>query len=89
MRNLVGSGLTGLAETARRYRIANIAGWAIQLIGTAVWVYGYFVTGHPALVDWRRLTPWWLAEWLPNLEAEIGMALVFVGMVLYYWPSRR
>lgn len=89
MRKFVGSGIVALAETVRRYRIVNVVGWAIQLIGTVVWVYGYFATGHPSLIDWRHITPWWVAEWMPNIEAEIGMGLVFVGMVLFYWPFRR
>ena len=24
-----------------------------MLVGTALWIYGYFITGHPSLVDWR------------------------------------
>ena len=64
-----------------------IFGWIIELAGAALWIYGYFVTGHPPLFDWRAHTPWWIAEWLPNLESEIGMVLVFVAMVPMYWPQ--
>jgi hypothetical protein len=66
-----------------------IAGWIIELVGAALWIYGYFVTGHPSLINWRADTPWWIAEWLPNLESEIGMVLVFAAMIPMYWPPPR
>ena len=67
----------------------TICGWAIMLAGTALWIYGYFVTGHPSLVDWQDDTPRWISEFLPNLESEIGMVLTFGGMVPMYWPVRQ
>lgn len=66
-----------------------IIGWIIELVGTALWLYGYFATGNPSLIDWHANTPLWIAEFLPNIESEIGMALVFAGMILIYWPFRR
>jgi hypothetical protein len=66
-----------------------IVGWIVMLIGTAFWVYGYFVTGHPTVVDWKADTPHWIAEFLPNIESEIGMVLVFIAMVPMYWPAKR
>ena len=63
-----------------------ILGWIASLAGMALWLYGYLVTGHPSLIDWRADTPWWIADFLPNIESEIGMALVCVGSVLVYWP---
>ncbi len=68
---------------------AVIIGWAIELAGVALWTYGYFVTGSPSLIDWIAYTPWWIADFLPNIESEIGMALVLVSVVLIYWPPRR
>ena len=65
-----------------------IVGWIVMLIGTALWVYGYFVTGHPTVVDWKANTPSWIAEFLPNIESEIGMVLVFIAMVPMYWPAK-
>jgi hypothetical protein len=65
-----------------------IFGWTIELVGTALWIYGYFVTGHPPLIDWHDKTPWWIADWLPNIESEIGMVLVFAGMLPMYWPRQ-
>jgi hypothetical protein len=68
---------------------AVIIGWIIELAGIALWLYGYLATGHPALVDWHSSTPWWIADYLPNIESEIGMALICAGMVPIYWPSWR
>jgi hypothetical protein len=58
-----------------------IIGWIISLAGTALWTYGYFTHGHPSLIDWRVYTPWWIADYLPNIESEIGMVLVFAPLV--------
>jgi hypothetical protein len=66
-----------------------IFGWIILLGGTSLWLYGYFVAGNPSLIDWHAYTPWWIADYLPNIESEIGMVLVCVGTVLTYWPSQR
>jgi hypothetical protein len=63
-----------------------IIGWALMLAGTALWLYGYFTTGHPSLIEWRADSPWWIAEFLPNVESEIGMAVMLIGMVPIYWP---
>ena len=66
-----------------------IIGWIISLVGTALWLYGYFTTGNPPLTNWQANTPWWIADFLPNIESEIGMALIFISMFPIYWPSRR
>jgi hypothetical protein len=58
---------------------AAIIGRIISLAGTALWLYGYLATGNPSLIDWHVDTPWWIADFLPNNESEIGMALVFAG----------
>jgi len=68
---------------------AVIIGWIISLAGTALWIYGYFATGNPSLINWHANTPWWIADFLPNIESEIGMVLAFAGMVPIYWPSRQ
>ena len=68
---------------------AAIIGWIISLAGIAVWLYGYFATGSPALIDWHAITPWWISDFLPNHESEVGMALAFAGMVPIYWKRRR
>jgi len=67
---------------------AVIVGWVIMLGGTALWLYGYYATGHASLIDWHAHAPWWIADFLPNIESEIGMALACAGMIPIYWPSR-
>jgi hypothetical protein len=66
-----------------------IAGWVISLLGTALWIYGYFVTGNSSLVNWSAIFTSWISEFLPNIESEIGMVLAFAGMVPIYWPSAQ
>jgi fucose 4-O-acetylase-like acetyltransferase len=66
-----------------------VGGWIIALLGTGLWLYGCFTTGYPSLVDWHANTPWWVADFLPNIESEVGMALVFGSMVPIYWSPRR
>jgi hypothetical protein len=68
--------------------MALVIGWVIELVGTGLWVYGYFSTGNPSLIDWHAPMPWWIADFLPNIESEIGMTLVVAGVVPFYWPSR-
>ena len=69
-----------------RGNLGVVIGWAITLAGTVRWIYGYFVPGHASLVDWHADTPRWIADYLPNIESEIGMVLAFAGMVPIYWP---
>lgn len=64
-----------------------IFGYVVSLIGSAVWIYGYFIVGSPPLVNWHDITPWWIADFLPNIQSEIGMALVVASMVPIYWPA--
>src|SRR6476619_3741498 len=66
-----------------------ITGWAIFLSGSAIWLYGYFITGHPSIIDWHARTPWWIADFLPNLESELGMLLCIAGIVPMYWPDSQ
>ena len=68
---------------------AQLIGWIVSLAGMVVWLYGYLVTGHPSLFDWSATTPWWIADYLRNVESEIGMALMLAGMIPIYWPVRR
>jgi hypothetical protein len=70
-------------------KTAIIMGWIIELVGMALWLYGYFATGNPSLIDWQASTPWWIANLFPNIESEVGLALVVVGMVPLYWPAGR
>lgn len=62
----------------------DIIGWILQSLGAILWTYGYFVTGHPSVIDWHAHFPWWIADFLTNIESEIGMVLVFVGAIVNY-----
>ena len=67
-------------------RKAHLLGWLLFLAGLVVWLYGYLrVSGHAPIVDWAAVSPWWIAAWLPNLEAEIGMGLMCASMVPFGW----
>jgi len=70
----------GLTKTA-------IIGSLIFLSGSAFWLYGYFAVGHPSMIDWQAIAPWWVADFLPNLESELGMSFCIIGMVPMYWPN--
>jgi hypothetical protein len=84
------------AKLGRKYESANkrvskavIIGRIIYLVGMGVWLYGYFVTGNPSLINWHTITPWWIADFLPNFESEIGFILMIIGTGSTYWPSRQ
>ena len=65
------------------------AGWTLMLAGMALWGYGYLVPGTPPLFDWKEIAPWWIADFLPNIESEIGLVLVCAAMIPIYWPKHR
>jgi hypothetical protein len=58
--------------------------WIICLAGTALYLYGYFLTGHAPFIDWQANTPRWVAEFLPDIEAGTGTVLMFASMALTY-----
>ena len=62
--------------------------WAIELAGMGLWTFGYFTNGNPPFFDWPAIAPWWIADWFPNIESEIGCLVVVAGMIPIYWPSR-
>jgi protein-S-isoprenylcysteine O-methyltransferase Ste14 len=66
-----------------------IIGWGMELAGVALWLYGYFATGHPSVINWHDKSPWWISDWMPNIEAEIGMLLILTAMIPIYWPRRH
>jgi hypothetical protein len=74
-----------------RGRIANAKsfGWAIYAAGFAIWLFGYLSAGHAPLFDWKAATPWWISSFVPNLEAELGLALMFASMIPIYWRAGR
>src|SRR5215467_9018700 len=74
-----------------RGRIANAKsfGWAIYAAGFAIWLFGYLSAGHTPLFDWNAATPWWISSFVPNLEAELGLALMFASMIPIYGRAVR
>jgi len=67
----------------------GILGYLISLAGAALWLYGYFWPANPPLVNWQNYSPWWVANFLPSLQAEVGIAMMFVGTALSCWPPRQ
>ena len=67
-------------------RKSAIVAQVVSLVGAAIWIFGYFVTGHRSLIAWQAYTPSWIAEFLPNIESEIGMVFCLGGMIAMYWP---
>ena len=64
---------------------AKSIGWAIYAAGFAIWLFGYLSVGHAPAFDSVEATPWWISSFVPNLEAEFGLALMFASMVPIYW----
>ena len=72
-------------------RMANVKSivWAIYAAGFVIWLFGYVSTGHAAAFDWEQTTPRWISSFVPNLEAELGLALMFASMIPIYWRAGR
>ena len=62
-------------------------GWLLSGAGTLLWLYGYLYTGTKSVIDWAALTPWWIADYLPNREAEIGLLILCIGMIPLSLPN--
>jgi hypothetical protein len=88
------SRLVATAEKPVLRRIANARsfGWVIYAAGFAIWLFGYFTAGHAPVFDWNAVTPWWIASFVPNLEAELGMGLMLASVIPIYggavWSNR-
>jgi hypothetical protein len=50
---------------------------------------GYVSAGHAPIFVWDTATPWWISSFVPNLEAELGLALMFGSMIPIYWLAGR
>ena len=72
-----------LVENGDRLSMLNAKsfGWAIYAVGFAIWCFGYLSAGHAPLFDWGLATPWWISSFIPNIEAELGLALMFASML--------
>ena len=64
---------------------AKSIGWSIYAAGFVIWLFGYLSAGHAPAFDWVVATPWWISSFVPNREAEFGLALMFASMVPIYW----
>ena len=63
---------------------AKSIGWAIYAAGFVVWLFGYLSAGHVSVIDWS-----WISSFIPNLEVELGLALMFASMIPIYWRAGR
>ncbi len=77
-------------ETSPRNDRLRKLGWVVSIIGAAVYAYGFFAEGSTSMVDWPLYLPDWSVAFVPNLEAEVGLALSIVGAIpLYYAEFTR
>ncbi len=75
---------------SRLYGQLKVIGWIVSIIGTLLYIYGYFFDGGSTLFDWPRYLPDWAVEFVPNWEAELGFALSIVGSIpLYYVEYKK
>src|SRR5258708_22694513 len=63
---------------------AKSIGWAIYVAGFVIWLFGYVTAGHASVFDWDVATPSWISSFVPNLQAELGLALMFASMIPIY-----
>ena len=72
-------------------RMANAKsiGWTIYAAGFVIWLFGCVTVGHASVFDWDVATPSWISSFVPNLEAEVGLALMFASMIPIYWRAGR
>ena len=78
-----------LKNGQRRLNLLTLCGWIISLAGSALWIYGYFFPGNASLIDWPAVSPMWIAEFFPNVQAEVGFALSIGGTLMIYWPNSQ
>jgi hypothetical protein len=62
-------------------------GWTIYAAGFVIWLFGYVTVGHASVFDWDVTTGSWISSFVPNLEAEVGLALMFASMISIYWRA--
>ena len=72
-----------LVENGDRLSMPNAKsiGWAIYTAGFAIWLFGFLSARHAPVFDWDVATPWGISSFVPNLEAGLGLALMFASMI--------
>jgi hypothetical protein len=87
---VAGAGGDGGRKSVRG-RIANAKsfGWTIYAAGFVIWLFGYLSAGHASIFHWDVATPWWISSFIPNLEAELGLALMFASVIPIYGRAVR
>ena len=60
-------------------------GWAATFVGCALWTLSYFTSGSFSLINWPSFAPHWFAQYLPNWQAEVGLALTILGSIPVYY----
>jgi hypothetical protein len=55
--------------------------WVIYAVGFVIWCFGYMSAGHAPIIDWEVAMPWWISSFIPSLEAELGLVLMFASMM--------
>lgn len=66
-----------------------VAGWALTILGCLIWVYGYFSPVSWQFIQWARISPWWISDYLPNWQSEIGALLAIFGSAPVYYEQYR
>jgi hypothetical protein len=66
---------------------AKSIGWTIYAAGFVIWLLGYLSAGRAPVFDWAAATPWWISNFVPNREAELGLAVMFATMIPIYWRT--
>ena len=73
--------------TPNRYVSNATVGWVITALGCVLWTYGYFLGEANSLLDWPSFSPHWIADYLPNWQSEIGMALTLIASGPIYYAQ--
>jgi hypothetical protein len=68
---------------------AKSIGWAIYAAGFVIWLFGYLSAGHASIFHWDVHTPRWISSFVPNLKAELGLALMFASVIPIYGRAVR
>jgi len=76
-----------IAPKPEHHKLIKFIGWVIAVFGMGLCVFGYFIDGSAVFIDWPRYLPGWVADYIPNLEVEIGFALSMIGMVPIYYVA--